>query len=68
MKHAALLADAVGENLEGIRLASNFVARNPHERLGPDELLRALLLAQSASPDRLRGFCRRVQQQLERGA
>lgn len=60
------LGDAIGENLEGQRLASHFVARLRAEFPDTDELLRAFLLAQQASPERLRGFARRVQKELER--
>ena len=63
---SALLADAVAENIAGSQAASHFLARLPGELLDPDELMRALLLAHQASPARLRGFCRRIQKQLER--
>lgn len=62
------LADEILNNIEGGLLAGHFVGRLRGELLDPDELLRALPLAQQASPDRLRGFCRRIQKQLERGA
>lgn len=60
------LADAVGEALEGQRLASHLLARLRTEILDPDDLMRALVLAQAASNDRLRGFARRIQKELER--
>lgn len=63
----AQLADAIAENIESGRLAGHFLARPPAKILDPDKLLRALLLAQAASPNRLRGFARRLQKQLERG-
>lgn len=59
------LAKAIGENIEGGRLAGRFLARLPSDRLDPDELLGALLDVQQASPDRLRGFARRIQKALE---
>ena len=67
-EQARLLPEAGGEGLEGQRLASHLLARLRVEYIDPDELLRALLLAQDASEARLRGFCRRLQKGLERGA
>lgn len=62
------LADAVGEGLEGQRLASHFLARLRLEPIDTDDLERALKQANAASPARLRGFCRRIQRALEQGA
>lgn len=65
--HAAL-AQAVGENIEGGRVASSFLWDLRSATPDPDALLRSLLEAQQASPARLRGFCRRLQKALERAA
>lgn len=61
------LADAVGEALEGQRLASHLLARIRTDYIDVDELHKLILQAQQASPDRLRGFARRLQKELERG-
>ena len=59
------LAKAIGENIEGGRLAGRFLASLSSDLLDPDELLGAVLDAQQASPDRFRGFVRRIQTALE---
>lgn len=62
------LADAVGDNIQGQTDAERVIARLRLEYSDPDDLMRAVLEAQAWSPDRLRGFCRALQKQIERGA
>lgn len=62
------LADAVTANIAGQADCAKFIERARSEFLDPDELLRALLLAQAAGPDRLRGFARGLQKLVEREA
>ncbi|MCO5099221.1 MAG: hypothetical protein M9884_17395 [Rhodocyclaceae bacterium] len=59
------LAGEVGDNIDGQRDAERFVARLADGYLDPDELMRAILLAQGNSPARLRGLCRGLQKALE---
>ena len=59
------LGDAVGEYLEGQRLASHFVARCRAEFVDPDDLHRQLEMARGASLERLRGFARRLSKEIE---
>lgn len=61
-------ADRIGDNIQGGQDAERFIERTRTEHLDPDELMRAVLLAQQWSPDRLRGFARSIQKRLERGA
>lgn len=61
-------ADRIGDNITGQRDFERFAERLRNEHLDPDELMRAILLAQQWSPDRLRGFARGCQKMLERGA
>lgn len=61
----ARLAAEVGDNIDGLRDAERFMARLTDGYLDPDELLRAILLAQGSSPARLRGLCRGLQKALE---
>lgn len=68
LDEARRIVDAVGEAVEGGRLASHFLARLRVEHVDVDDLMRALLTAQAASDDRLRGFARRIQKELEREA
>ena len=63
---ARRVADAVGEHLEGQRLASHLLARIRTEFVEHDELHRLIVQAHQASPDRLRGLARRIQKELER--
>ena len=60
------LADAVGEALEGQRLASHLLARLRTEFVEHDALHRLIVQAHQASPDRLAGLARRLQKALER--
>ncbi len=60
-------ANAATENCGGQADAQRFLQRVGSEYLDCDELLRLFLLAQQAHPERLRGFARVVQKQLERG-
>ena len=60
------LADAVGEALEGQRLASHLLARLRTEFVEHDALHRLIVQAHQASPDRLRGLAGRIQKELER--
>src|SRR5690606_39240444 len=62
----AKLAAEVGDNIEGQRDAEQFVARLAGGYPDPDELMRAILLAQGKSPARLRGLCRGLQKAIER--
>lgn len=64
--HYRQLADSIGDNIQGQRDAERFIERLGTEFLDTDDLLRQVLLAQGWSPDRLRGFCRRVQKEIER--
>ena len=64
---AAILADAVGEFLEGQRLASHFLARCRAEYVDPDDLHRQIELARGVSLERLRGFARRLSKEIEGG-
>ena len=61
------LADAVGEALEGQRLASHLLARLRTEFVEHDALHRLIVQAHQASPDRLAGLARRLQKALEQG-
>lgn len=64
----AILADAVRDNIDGGRDGERFIERLGKEFMDVDDLMRAVLLAQGWSPDRLRGFARAIQKRLERGA
>lgn len=61
------LADAVGEHLEGARLASHLLARLLTDHVDVDDLHKLIVQAHQASPARLRGLARRIQKELERG-
>lgn len=62
------LADAVTANVAGQADFERFRQRAKTEFLDPDDLMRAILLAQAAGPDRLRGFARGLQKLVEREA
>ena len=64
---ARRVADAVGEALEGQRLASHLLARLRTEFVEHDALHRLIVQAHQASPDRLLGLARRLQKELEQG-
>lgn len=66
--NSAELGQAIGEYLEGQRLASHFLARCRVEHVDPDELHQQIELCRAASLDRLRGFARRISKEIERGA
>lgn len=59
------LAGEVGDNIDGQRDAERFIERLAGGFLDPDELMRAVLLAQGKSPARLRGLCRGLQKAIE---
>jgi len=61
----AKLAGEVGDNIDGQRDAERILERIGGGFPDPDELLRAVLLAQGTSPARLRGLCRGLQKALE---
>lgn len=58
------LADAVGDALDGQRLASRVLDQVRNTFAEPDTLYFALQAA-NGSPARLRGFCRALQKALE---
>lgn len=64
---ARRVADAVGEHLEGQRLASHLLARIRTDYIDVDDLHKLIVQAHQASPDRLRGLARRLQKELEQG-
>lgn len=61
------LASAVGDNIQGQLDAQRFIERLRGTYADPDDLLRQVLLAREWSEDRLRGLCRRIQKEIERG-
>ena len=60
-------AERISDNITGGQDGERFLNRLGKEFLGVDDLMRQIVLAQSWSPDRLRGFCRAIQKRLERG-
>lgn len=61
------LADSVADNIQGQVDAEHFVERIRTTFADPDDLLRQVVLARDWSDDRLRGLCRRLQKEIERG-
>ena len=57
----------VADNIKGMQEGERFIARLRAGPAEPDELERAILRAQRDGPDILRGLCRILQRELERG-
>lgn len=61
------LADAVADNIQGQDDGERFIQRIRTAYADPDDLMRQVVLARDWSDDRLRGLCRRLQKEIERG-